>query len=791
LLEAEMPLEEVLDQAWRRKHDDPATAVVPRAPSTIYAKSLEDLIEICRIPDPRARFHAAGSHWGLSTAAISDRIFVETHDPGNRHQAMGKTLFEVVPKCLNPAFIAWLAQRRVKPFDEDEANVAVNEGLYPVHIETGKRVYQLYAELDTGDDANLQSLALLLSRPPHNNPSYLGPWAFPTLGGAGGQTVFGALHTGTHGGDFRMPPMADAVMAIHLVSDGGKHYWIEPETPSRGHPRLTDDASLKALYGPRSASPDDFQIRRDDRLFRAVLISAGRFGIVYSVVLAAVRQYCLHQERRLSTWRAVKGQIADPNSALYSKMVDGREVNRFLQVAVGLTPVNNFKDNLVGITKRWNVPKSTPLGRDQRVGRVEMRFDPRLQAPRYSNAGRTQTFIPDPTSPDMAKDPGFLERACTNADFTSGVIASLEKEIEEFVESNGAVVGAIMGVAASMVGPGGLLLLIEALKALLSLLKRLVRDLASPAPRLGDAVNIMREVLLNQPTPETRAAGLFLFQSIAAELFRLQQDESDFEAISYAVMDGHDYLDRSCNVNVDSIELFFDATDPMLPAYIDPLIAFEVVQEVTRGLAFAGYASLRFMGQGNALLGQARWPVTCSVEVAGLLDTRGTKELIDFASALALNPSFGAIPHWGQRNDARQADIERLFGGEQDVIGMWRGALSQITRNGRLDRFSNAFTRQTGLEIVEPRIGTLTATRAGPGQPIVADWSCEDNPLDTAVRVEFIAPSGARQQRTGLRLSGREQLLPSETGQHEIRLTLSLQRGSLRSVHRTNRVLVT
>jgi hypothetical protein len=787
----QMALEEVLDQAWRRKHDDPAVAVVPRAPNTIYAKSLEDLIEICTNPDPQTRFHAAGSHWGLSTAAISDRIFVETHDPGNSHQAMGKTLFEVVPKCLNPAFVTWLAQRRVKPFDESKANVSVNEGLYPVHIETGKRVYQLYAELDTGDDANPQSLAVLLSRPPHNNPSYLGPWAFPTLGGAGGQTTFGALHTGTHGGDFRMPPIAAAVMAMHLVADGGKHYWIEPETPSGGHPRLTDDALLKALYGPRSRNPDDFQIRRDDRLFQAVLISAGRFGIIYSVVLGAVRQYCLHQERRLSTWRAIKSQIANLNSGLYSKIIDGREVNRFLQVAVGLTPINNFKDNLVGITKRWNVPKTTSLGRDQRVGRIEARFDPRLQAPRYSSAGRTQTFTPDPTTPDMAKEPGFLERACTNADFTSGVIASLEKEIEDFVDSNGATVGAIMGVAASMVGPGGLLLLIAALKALLSLLKRLIRELASPAPRLGDALDKMRQVLLNQPTPETRAAGLFLFQSIVAEVFRQQQGDSDFEALSYAVMDGHDYLDRSCNINVDSIEVFFDATDPMLPAYIDQLIAFEIVQEVTRGLAFAGYASLRFMGKGDALLGQARWPVTCSVEVAGLLDTRGTKELIDFASTLALNPSFGAIPHWGQRNDARQADIERLFGGEEDTIALWRGALSQITRNGRLDRFSNGFTRQTGLEIVEPRIGTFTAAQGAPGQPLVANWACEDNPLDTAVRLEFIAPSGARQQRSGLRLSGREQLVPGETGQHEVRLILSLQRGSLRSAQRSSRVVVT
>jgi hypothetical protein len=39
--------------------------------------------------------------------------------------------------------------------------------------------------------------------------------------------VVGALSTGTHGGDFDRPPLADAVVALHLVADGGKHYWIE------------------------------------------------------------------------------------------------------------------------------------------------------------------------------------------------------------------------------------------------------------------------------------------------------------------------------------------------------------------------------------------------------------------------------------------------------------------------------------------------------------------------------------------------------------------------------------
>jgi hypothetical protein len=104
----------------------------------------------------------------------------------------------------------------------------------------------LYAELDQGDDNQPDSLAVLL-RDAHQNASYLGPWAIETLGSAGGQTVFGALTTGTHGGDFRFPPLADSVVALHLVTDGGRHYWLEPKDHSLG--QITDDARLKALYG--------------------------------------------------------------------------------------------------------------------------------------------------------------------------------------------------------------------------------------------------------------------------------------------------------------------------------------------------------------------------------------------------------------------------------------------------------------------------------------------------------------------------------------------------------------
>ena len=41
-------------------------------------------------------------------------------------------------------------------------------------------------------------------------PTYKGSWAMATLDGAGGRTIVGAISTGTHDGDFHLPPIDDA-----------------------------------------------------------------------------------------------------------------------------------------------------------------------------------------------------------------------------------------------------------------------------------------------------------------------------------------------------------------------------------------------------------------------------------------------------------------------------------------------------------------------------------------------------------------------------------------------------
>jgi hypothetical protein len=680
------------DGRWRRKHDDPRRPAMT-VPEIAFPRTLDDVVELCRRPAPK-RLKAAGSHWALSEAAISDHTFIETRKPDGSMPGLTRTLFTVVPGALHPDL---LEQMRHREFADVWGTF--------VAIESGKRVCQLYAELDEVDDlSNDKTLGGFMKRV-FQVSHFAGPWGFKTLGGAGGQTVVGALNTGTHGGDFDRPPIADAVHAIHLVADGGRQYWIE-----RVHsdlPQLFDDDKLHDAYGP---SPD-FEIIRepDNALFDAVLVSAGRFGVIYSVVLRAARQYSLWERRKLDLWQNVKSQIADVDGGtLFTDTAPeatppeaGPAPNHFLQVVVCLTPHHGFSRNLAGVTKRWTIPvDQAPEGRAQRVGR---RLSPpeEIEEPEYELVGNANPYAADDEHPYKSASPDFLDRACSNGSFVKGALKEAERAIEKFVDSNGTVVtGGV--AAAAVVGGVALLALLAALLIVLVAIKELIEAFADD-DRLGEHMERIKNTLLdpNQPDPELRAAGLFAWQVIAYEIFSLMQDDMKFGARSYAVMDRKNYLDQSCEINVESTELFFDAVDDRLPTFIDALIAYEISQEL-QGKAFLGYVSLRFTGPTQAMLGMQRYGTTCSVEVAGLKDLSGSEDLVRYAARLGLNPGFGGIQHWGQLNTANRDDTQRIFGDptqpENGPLGAWRQQLGRVTESGTFDAFSSEFTRRTGLE---------------------------------------------------------------------------------------------
>jgi hypothetical protein len=120
------------------------------------------------------------------------------------------------------------------------------------------------------------------------------------MGGAGGQTLAGAISTGTHGMDKDMPPFADSVVALHLVGPGGIQYWIEP---SEG---ISDPSKIKQFVAP---DIDMNNIIYDDRTFEAILVSMGCMGIIYSVVLKVRDQYSLVETTSIDSWQRIRGTL--------------------------------------------------------------------------------------------------------------------------------------------------------------------------------------------------------------------------------------------------------------------------------------------------------------------------------------------------------------------------------------------------------------------------------------------------------------------------------------------------
>ena len=134
--------------------------------------SLADLVNLLQRATSQGHvIHVVGSGWAFENIAWSPDWMVSLAQLNHR-------LTNVTDSALNPQ---WLSSQ-----------VAGTDRLF--HIEAGATI------ADLNDALAAAGLAM------------------PTLGGNVGQAVAGALSTSTHGGDPTQPPLADAVMAMHLVT---------------------------------------------------------------------------------------------------------------------------------------------------------------------------------------------------------------------------------------------------------------------------------------------------------------------------------------------------------------------------------------------------------------------------------------------------------------------------------------------------------------------------------------------------------------------------------------------
>jgi len=298
-----------------------------------YPESLADLVSLIRDAEaqvPPKRVRAVGSGWSFSDAARTDDYLVET-------RRLNRSLDHVLALCL-------------------DESVEMDGTFGYTHVEAGITLAELSLRLDGRRDNVFVTSGVVdpevansAADPAGRRP---GParWALPTLPGAGGQTLAGAISTGTHGADVRLAPLADGVLALHLVGVGGTQHWIEGKRP------LTSSAQLREWY-------PGIYVHHDSDLLRAAQVAVGRFGIIYSVVLRVVPQFGLREVRHSTTWSLISEELATGD--IFARV-------HSLQIAMSpcSAPDGTRRCHVTTRTRTTDVPESTSSRRMDAVNQL-------------------------------------------------------------------------------------------------------------------------------------------------------------------------------------------------------------------------------------------------------------------------------------------------------------------------------------------------------------------------------------------------------------------------------------
>lgn len=595
---------------WRNWNGD----VLFKPENLRHPATLESLVEVIAIAtDLGQELHVVGSGWSFEDCAKSDGVMVRI-DQLNRalHYVVGEWGKDVGANTGTALRDEWRQTR--------------NDHHQLVHFEAGIRVA----------DFTEQLAAVGL--------------AMPTLGGSNGQSLAGAFSTSSHGGDWQQPPFPDVVRAVHLVTVSGQELWIERESNPITLQSNEDTELLKAL------PCQDTNIIRNDRIFDAVLVACGRFGIIYSMVIEVRRLFRVVQvvtsppgSSVLQALRRGQGtrSVFTPlfrllnNDPIPAGMEDAAGVPYFLQIVF-----NSQRPNDTWVTRRWETNDFTK---------------------------------PDVIDPPQGSKQELAITIVAVANATLGLLAG----------TAGAIGGAVGGIIGSILaGPfGGL---------------------------IGSAAGASLAVTITDLVTELDAmvaTGNALFGSVVAAalnaLWKIPGAAYAIPHINYMVIDndfskkkiegrrGPHYListgsradSDQDDFRVDSIELVFDATKAGYLDFLDEVMALAPL------FPQAGIISLRPSLTSSALISMHNVPGgrAVSIEIASLKNLPGNAMWMAFVHEAAIR--HNGRPHWGQYNKLDAITVAALY---NESLNDWREALSSVVGNSTL--FSNAFTRQRGLE---------------------------------------------------------------------------------------------
>jgi FAD/FMN-containing dehydrogenase len=229
------------NQAWQNKHMN-VSATIERLYEAwnrwsdrsqpqrdVWQPGLSALQQIVRDAEASGkRVRGLGGGWSLSEAAVTTDFLVDTKQLNN-------LVIGISPAFLNASF------------QGDPGRL--------VFAQCGVSVMELNIALET------RHLSL------------------PTSGASNGQTICGAVSTGTHGSAHAFGAMQEFVVGLHIVAEGGRHYWVE--------------RASQPVVGPAFAEFLGAELVRDTPLFEAALVSVGSFGLIHAVLLVCEPIYTL------------------------------------------------------------------------------------------------------------------------------------------------------------------------------------------------------------------------------------------------------------------------------------------------------------------------------------------------------------------------------------------------------------------------------------------------------------------------------------------------------------------
>lgn len=584
-----------------------------------------------------------GSGWSYTECVVppgtdhliaTDELRRVLDDPPAEHLPLREDLRSVLPSRVLDALGAGPVRDRL------------------VHVEAGIKLHRLNCELEC------RGLAL------------------PSLGGDKGQSIAGAINTGTHGANPYMPPISDQVRAIHLVGPGGLQWWIEPE----GERAITDAEGMEALKRPSADASPRFdpclRVVYDDELFRACLVAFGSAGVAYSLVLEAVPAHTLESTTEIVPWD------------------EGKEIARSQVIDVE-EPVPWFLELTVNPTRNCWMTTREPTDEDPELVQEEVDLRRAMLSELFGEEvaddliqGQTNAAVVGLGAGALAvlmnSIPFYiLRRTLTYALYLLNPFTWWRlSEVKEEIELVGRLAHAVESYAEAIVDLGDEHAVAATLPPLLNVLWQI-------GFYVVDGRTIVEEIQNLYTTLEIRPVGRTVRKSYTAMTGQvdcgIDPGERCTDEREYPVPAPHAAIQRL----VHSYTFVLPA-DECLDFVDDVLAAADVIRLSNDAVIVV--ASVRFTGRSRAYLGMQQMEPSGHVELYTIDGFAGNPVMHAHINALAMG--HRAIPHWGQ---VHRGDVD--LSGYYPELDRWRAAMDRIATEGgaAANVFRHSFARDRGV----------------------------------------------------------------------------------------------